>query len=64
MLSPNEAWKTEGIPNWILAAPKLVKPYGPIPYVLPHSFGLGFKAGVLVADRDFCEKLKPGYRQN
>ncbi len=66
MLSPNQAWKTEGIPNWILAVPELVdlEDNKPVPCMLPRSFRLGFKAGVKVANRDFCEKLNADHRQN
>lgn len=66
MISPNEAWKKDGIPCWILAVPELVEleENKPAPCMLPRSFRLGFKAGVRVANRDFCEKLKPEHRQN
>lgn len=65
MLSPEKAWKKDGIPCWIQTGGELLELQSKKPdFMLPSSFRLGFKAGVSVADRDFCEKLKPEYRQN
>lgn len=66
MISPDKAWNTAGIPCWILAVPELVEleENKSTTGMLPRSFRLGFKAGVSAANRDFCEKLKPEYRQN
>jgi hypothetical protein len=66
MISPDEAWKTEGIPCWALAVPDIVELEEKKPpiSILPGTFRLGFKAGVRIADRDFLEKLKPEHRQN
>jgi len=65
MRSPDEAWNTDGIPCWMQAGGELFELQSKKPdFMLPRSFHLGFKAGVSVANRDFCEKLKPEYRQN
>lgn len=66
MISPNEAWKADGIPCWILAVPDLIEleDNKSASGMLPRSFRLGFKAGVGIADRNFCEKLKTEHRQN
>ena len=65
MLSPDQAWETDGEHSWLEIIQEVAEHEAKNPDEgFPLAFRLGFKAGVKVADRDFCEKLKPEYRQN
>lgn len=65
MPSPDAAWKTDGELSWLENIVELAMHEAKNPDEgFPLAFRLGFKAGVRVADRDFCEILNAEHRQN
>ena len=66
MLNPNQAWQTAGLSTWCKFIPAIVKTEETVPpeMAMGRVFRWGYKAGVLAADHDFFETLKPELRQN
>ena len=65
MLNPQIAWQETGVDFWYETIVERPLPKKNMPLTgVSQIYRKAFREGVLVADHDFCEKLKAEHRRN